>query len=347
MDTHPSRKLSVIVVGAGHLGRIHAKLLATRTDCELIGVCDPIASSRSWVDENLGVPTYCDPREIPGQIHAMVVATPTIYHHEVGCWGLERGIHALIEKPIAVSVQQAKDLVKLAAEKNLRLQVGHVERFNPVWEALRTRLEPSSIRTIETRREGVYTGRSTDIGIVLDLMIHDLDLVLSVIDSPVTNIRATGRCVLGQHEDLAIADIEFQNGARAHLLASRISAQSARAMEIQADREWYELDFSANSLTATRAATAVEAGDFRADQLEPAERVKVKDELFTRWLDRSQISPPAANAIEAEHSDFFDSIRLGRQPRVSGTEALRVLEVACAITQQITNSQLRIHRRAA
>lgn len=347
MDVSPSDKLSLAVVGAGHLGRIHAKLLASRNDCRLVAVCDPIEQSRKWVEENLKVPAFHDPEQIPSRLDGIVIATPTVFHHQVGTWAIQQGIHTLIEKPIAASVQQAKELARLASQHDVRLQVGHVERFNPVWESLRARLEPSSVRYIEARREGVYTGRSTDIGIVLDLMIHDLDLILSVIDSPITSIRATGRCVLGQHEDLAIADLEFQNGARAHLRASRISSAAARVMEIQADREWYELDFSANTLTATRAATAVESGELQADELEPARRAQVKDELFTRWLDRTRISPPAANAIELEHNDFLDSIRRGRQPRVSGASAIRALEVACAITDQIANRQLKVYRRAA
>ena len=347
MDSGPTKKLAVALVGAGHLGRIHAKLLAARSDCHLVGVCDPVAASRTWVQENLGAAVYCDPQEITEPLDAIVIATPTVFHHEVGLWALSRGIHALIEKPIAGSLQQAKELASLAKSNDLRLQVGHVERFNPVWEELQRRLEPSSVRYIESRREGVYTGRSTDIGIVLDLMIHDLDLILSVIDSPVTNIRATGRCVLGRHEDLAIADLEFQNGASAHLRASRISSTAARVMEIQAQRQWYELDFSAGRLTVTQATAEVERGDLQADELEPSLRMKVKDELFTRWLTRNEVSPASANAIEAEHSDFFESIREGREPRVTGLGAIRALEVACAITSQITNSRLRILRPAA
>ena len=347
MEAFSSPKLAVAVIGAGHLGRIHAKLLAARTDCDLVGICDPVETSRNWVHENLGTPAFSDPTQITHRLDAVVVATPTIHHHSVGLWALDQGIHTLIEKPIAVTVREAKDLARVAAQQDVRLQVGHVERFNPVWECLQARLEPSSVQYIESRREGVYTGRSTDIGVVLDLMIHDLDLVLSVIDSPITNIRATGRRVLGEHEDLAIADLEFLNGSRAHLRASRISSAPARIMEIQAQQEWYELDFSANCLTATRAAAAVQNGDLHADSLDSAQRSKVKDEMFTRWLDRTQISPTMGNAIQAEHNDFFDSIRRGRQPKVSGTDAIRALEVACAIAQQITRSQFKLHRQAA
>lgn len=347
MDVSPAKNLSVAVIGAGHLGRIHAKLLAARSDCRLLGVVDPFEPSCQWIRDNLGVATFRDHHEIADPIDAIVVATPTLFHHQVGVWALERGIHTFIEKPIAASVQQAKELSRLASANQAVLQVGHVERFNPVWESLSGRLDPRSVQYIESRREGVYTGRSTDIGIVLDLMIHDLDLILSLVDSPVINIRSSGRCVLGQHEDLAIADLEFQNGARAHLRASRISSSTSRVMEIQAKRDWYELDFATNKLVATEARAEVESRELQADTLEPLQRAKVKDELFTHWLNRTEVSPPASNAIEAEHSDFLDSIRMGRQPRVTGEAAIRALEVACAITNQITNSSLRIARRAA
>jgi len=338
MDASPSKNLTVAVVGAGHLGRIHAKLLASRTDCKLLGVCDPVDASRQWVQENLGVPTFRDHLQIDEKIDAIVVATPTVYHHQVGVWALEKGIHTFIEKPIATSVQQAKELVRLAESRNAKLQVGHVERFNPVWEALQERIEPASVQYIESRREGVYTGRSTDIGIVLDLMIHDLDLILSLIDSPVSNIRASGRCVLGEHEDLAIADLEFQNGARAHLRASRISSATARVMEIQSKRQWYDLDFASNTLVCTRVHSEVENGQLRADALEATERAKVKDELFTRWLERTEITPSVGNAIQAEHSDFFESIRSGRVPRVTGSAAIRLRD------HQSNHKQLVAHR---
>lgn len=347
MDLFPSSTPRVAVIGAGHLGRIHAKLLAARSDCTLVGLCDPIATSRQWVEQNLNVPCFEDFLELEKQVDAIVIATPTQYHHQVGKWALERGVHTFIEKPIANRVDQARELYRCATKNQTVLQVGHVERFNPVWESLLARIQPATIHYIESRREGVYTGRSTDIGIVLDLMIHDLDLILSLIDSPVTNIRATGRRVLGQHEDLAIADVEFQNGARAHLRASRICAAAARTMEIQADSEWYDLDFANNSWTATRASAAVECGDLQADRLNPAERAKVKDELFGRWLDRMQINPQAGNAIESEHRDFFSAIRTGTQPRVNGLAAIKSLEVACEITDQIAQKSMQLLRRAA
>ena len=347
MNLHTSTKPKLAVIGAGHLGRIHAKLLAARSDCTLVGVCDPIASSREWVEQNLHVESFSDFSELVDQVDAIVLATPTEHHHRVGKWALEQGIHTLIEKPIANRVDQARELHRCATKNHAILQVGHVERFNPVWESLLVRIQPSSVHYIESRREGVYTGRSTDIGIVLDLMIHDLDLILSLIDSPIANIRASGRRVLGQHEDLAVADLEFQNGARAHLRASRISSAAARTMEIQADSEWYDLDFATNSWTATRASAAVECGDLQADRLNPSERAKVKDELFGRWLDRMEITPQAGNAIAAEHQDFLTAIRTGSQPRVNGLAAIKSLEVACEITDQIARRSLRVVRRAA
>ena len=336
MKLQGARNLRLAVIGTGHLGRIHAKLLAARKDCELVAACDPYQPSRDWVESNLNIPTFANHELLEGQVDAIVVATPTIQHAEVARWALSRGIATLIEKPIASTVAEAIELTQVAREKNTCLQVGHVERFNPVWESLCSRIDRTKIHYFESRREGVYTGRSTDIGIVLDLMIHDLDLVLSLMDCPIASIRATGRRVLGAHEDLAIADIEFQNGARAHLRASRISSSVARTMEIQTENEWFDIDFATGSLTAIKATPEVSTGNLQADRLGPEDRAKVKDELFTRWLDRMKITPESANAIAAEHSDFFHAILTGRQPRVPGTAGLAALQIATEITAQIS-----------
>jgi predicted dehydrogenase len=327
--------LRVGVIGGGHLGRIHAKLLSARSDVQCVAVCDPVEASRQWIESQLSLPTCPSYHELVGKIDAAVIATPTTLHHEHAQWCLEHGVHVLIEKPIAQSVEQADALQSLAQIRQCTLQVGHVERFNPVWTALNERMDRATVRHIESRREGVYTGRSTDIGIVLDLMIHDIDLILSLVPSPIQSIRATGRCVLGAHEDFAIADLVFRNGVTAHLRASRISSSAVRSMEVHCEEEWFVCDFSSNLLTSTCASDAVASGEILADRLPADERARVKDELFSRWLHQSEVRPAACNAIECEHSDFVEAIRMGREPRVSGRDGARALRVACTITEQI------------
>ncbi|MEI8212690.1 MAG: Gfo/Idh/MocA family oxidoreductase [Planctomycetota bacterium] len=338
----PEDRLKVAVLGGGHLGRIHAKLLAGRSDVEVIAVCDPYAPSREWVASNLHLATYETYEPLANQIDAAVIATPTTMHFEVAHWCLTQGIHCLIEKPIASTAVEAEELIRVARMRGCTLQVGHVERFNPVWRALCDQVDPQHIRHIASCREGVYTGRSTDIGIVLDLMIHDIDLILSLVDSPVRSIFATGRCVLGSHEDFAIADLVFRNGVTAHLRASRISPSPERSMEVHCDDDWYALDFSNQSIVTTRPSEAVANGELQADSMPIEQRMKVKDELFTRWLERVETRPASANAIELEHQDWIDSIRSGHEPRVSGIDAAKALQVACAITEQIAE-QMSLH----
>jgi len=323
------------VIGGGHLGRIHAKLLAAREDVEMVAVCDPFEASRREVEKSLSLPTLPSHESLEGQVDAAIIASPTTLHHALGRWCLERGIHVLIEKPIAGTVQESEDLIRIAERNERTLQVGHVERFNPVWEMAQDWISPNAIQHIEARREGPYSGRSTDIGIVLDLMIHDIDLVLSAVKSPLQSIRAMGRCVLGQHEDFAIADLVFRNGVTAHLRASRISPTPARTMEIHCHEEWVSLDFSNGTAAMTCPCDDVASGQLRADELPFEERLRVKDELFSRWLQHVETKPPSGNAIVREHDDFLDAIRRQRSPRVSGTDGGMALQVACEITYQI------------
>lgn len=332
---HP--KLRTAVIGGGHLGRIHAKLLAARHDVELVAVCDPSPDARYEVESKLALPTRADYESLRNQVDAVVIASPTLLHHSIGRWCLENGIHTLIEKPIASTVREADDLIACAERNNCRLQVGHIERFNPAWRCVRESLANRTIEHIDARREGVYTGRSTDIGIVLDLMIHDIDLVLSLVPHPIDSIRAYGRSVLGQHEDFAIADLVFHNGTTAHFRASRISPTPTRSMEIHGSDAWFDIDFSTSKCTITRPTESVASRDLQADTLPPAERMKVKDELFTRWLEKSELTPQAANAMADEQSDFLDSILSHRMPIVSGRDGARALKVACEIADQIAS----------
>lgn len=334
-----SDKLRMAVIGGGHLGRIHARLLATRQDVDLVAVCDPSPEARDEVQSKLGLPTCENHESLVQRLDAVVIATPTILHHRIGRWALENGMHALIEKPIACSVREADDLIVCAERHARRLQIGHIERFNPIWACAREMIATDSVQHIDARREGVYTGRSTDIGIVLDLMIHDIDLILSLVGEPVVSIQAWGRCVLGEHEDFAIADLLFRNGATAHLRASRISSSAVRSMEIHGTTTWLSIDFANSKCVQTQASPEVVSGKLQADSLPVSERLKVKDELFTRWLKQMEVSPSPANAMADEQTDFIQSIRDRRSPLVSGRDGARALRVACEIANQISQAQ--------
>lgn len=323
------------IIGGGHLGRIHAKLAKANPHCDLVAVSDPFAPSREIIDSQLGVPTCADYRDLRGSIDGAIIATPTFLHHETGSWCLNHGIHTLIEKPIASSLKEAAELVLLAQRNQRTLQVGHVERFNPAWQHVVSQLDLDTVRYLEAAREGTYTGRSTDIGIVMDLMIHDLDLVLQTVQSPVAHVHAYGWSVLGKHEDFAVAGVHFKNGMVGHFRASRISPIAKRTMQIHTDTNVLDVDFATGTVTKTEPVEDVLSGARQADALPAEERSKVKDSLFTNWLNCQETKVEPKNAIESEQNEFFNAI-LNEQPvSVPGEHGYQVLELAERILDQI------------
>ena len=335
LNLSDARKPRIAVIGAGHLGRIHAKLIAANTSCELAAVADPSSESRQYLETQLHAPTLADFRELDGAIDGAIIAAPTFLHHKIGTWCLSHGIHVLVEKPIASTLEEAKELVHLAKANNRTLQVGHVERFNPAWHFASMQLSKNTIRYVEAAREGTYTGRSTDIGIVMDLMIHDIDLILSAVKSPVDLVSAYGWSVLGDNEDFATACLRFRNGTIANLRASRISPVPKRTMQVYADDGLTEIDFASNTVSQTSALDDVANGARQADQLPADQRAKVKDSLFVDWLRKVEHKTAPANAIELEQKEFVHAIQSGIAVTVTGEQGYQALEVAARILEQI------------
>lgn len=331
----PTSKPRIGVIGAGHLGRIHAKLLAANPSCDFLGVADPSPEARSLVASQLNANAIADYREWQGAIDGVVVAAPTFLHHPIGVWCLSHGIHVLMEKPIASSLAQSNQLVQLANSNKCTLQVGHVERFNPAWQLACSQIDPQCVRYIDAAREGVYTGRSTDIGIVLDLMIHDIDLILSLVNSPVDSVAAFGWSVLGENEDFATASLKFRSGTVANLRASRISPIQKRSMQVYVDDGLVEIDFATNAVSTTTAVDDVADRTRQADQLAPDLRAKVKDTLFVDWLQKVECKAVPVNAIEQEQNEFISAIRSGTAVTVTGQHGHAALEVASRILDQI------------
>ncbi len=323
------------VIGGGHLGRIHAKLLAASPECHLVGVVEPSPNAAEVVQNSLGLPVIEDYRSLLGKVDGVVIATPTFTHHEIGCWCLRNQIDVLMEKPIASTCEQAAELVGLARTHKRVLQVGHVERFNPAWREVVRNLDRNGIRYIEGTREGTYTGRSTDIGIVMDLMIHDIDLILSLVGSPLENIHAFGWSVLGEHEDFAVAHLRFRNGTIAQLKASRVSEKPTRGMNIFSDDGNTQIDFASGKLTTIEPQPEVACRDRQADTLPAEERFKVKDTLFEEWLCKTEHTPASTNAIVDEHREFIGGILGSGKITVSGQAGADALLVAHQIVQSI------------
>ena len=299
-------RIRAAVVGVGHLGRFHAEKLARSEAVRLVGVVDPVEARRLHVAAECQTQPFPDHRSLAGQIDAAVIAAPTRLHHPIALELLERGIHLLVEKPLAATAAEADDLVKAARRRKLVLRVGHVERFNPALETLRADL--ADPKYIEALRAGPFSFRSTDIGVVLDLMIHDLDLVLSLVHSRVRKIDALGLSVLGGHEDVANARLEFDSGCVAVLSASRVSCQAVRRMHVWTLRAFAAVDFAARSSTLVRPDSTLLDRRFDLDCFAP-EDAKQKERLLEALLPREERHSEPVDALLLELNDFLDSVR--------------------------------------
>ena len=328
-------RLKLAVVGAGHLGRIHARLLAEMSDVELVGVADPIAAARENVAADHGAVPFADHRELIGRVEAAVIATPTRLHHAVALDFLRAGTPLLVEKPLAATVAEAHELVETARHHGAILQVGHIERFNPAFIAAAARVvRPQYIDAV---RASGFTGRSTDIGVVHDLMIHDVDLVLSLMDAPLVRVEAVGLAILGQNEDVAQARLEFADGCVANLSASRASSSAAptRRMHLWSAQGFAAIDFGDRTVSVVTPSEAVRDGQFDYESLSPEEKSGFQDRLFTEILRVEPLEIESRNALADELRDYVDAVRNSTRPRVTGREGRDALAVAEAIVESI------------
>lgn len=335
-------KLRMAVIGAGYLGSIHAQLALSHSDVELVAVVDPDASARKRVAD-WGIRTVDHTDELVGQIDAAIVACPTREHFQVARRLLTDDVHLFVEKPFTTTVQEADELIQLAEQRHLVVQVGHVERFNPALKAAAPYL--TDITYVEAVRTSGYACRSTDIGVVLDLMIHDLDIVMHLVDRPLQELHATGTVVVGPHEDTAEARLVFSDGVVATLKASRVSRENCRSMRVVTRTGVVELDFAARRCwwqtpCNERLAT------FHPERLTAEERESVRRRFFEEYLPRVELPVTESNALYEEQREFIDSVLTGRSPAVSAIAARDVLAVAESIRNQIARFTQQMRLRA-
>ena len=319
-------QLRLGVIGAGYLGRIHVRLANQLGGVRFMGVADPDPAARRRAAEEFGVATFADHRELAQQSDAVIVAAPTPLHTSIGLDLIGRGIHVLMEKPLASSAAQAAQLVRAATAKGVVLQVGHVERFNPALAAALPHVDQP--KYIEAARHTPYTFRSTDVGVVLDLMIHDLDIILSLVGSTPASVDAFGFSVLSRHEDVAQARVVFDNGCVANVSASRISYAASRKMQVWTPNSFCCIDFAHRGSTVVRPSAEVAEGRFEEQALTAERKEHLKEHLFEELLVREEIAGEERNAIADEQQDFVDSIEQHRAPQVTGDDGLRRLELA-------------------
>jgi predicted dehydrogenase len=261
------------------------------------------------------------------RVDAVSVVTPTIFHHQVAAEFLRHSIPVLVEKPVCRTVAEANDLIELADRAGVPFQVGHIERFNPAFEDLARR--PIVPKFVEAERHGPYTGRSVDIGAVLDLMIHDLDLLLALIGGPVRNVSAVGAAVFGGHEDMVNARLEFENGCVAHVTASRISPRPKRRLRVWAPEGYAGIDFVSRKLTLVQPGEEVRRHGIRVDKMDAGTKARLKDEVFSRYLQVLHLDEDRkGDQLTAELRHFVDCVKTGRRPRVSGEDGRDALELA-------------------
>ncbi|WP_043107048.1 Gfo/Idh/MocA family protein [endosymbiont of unidentified scaly snail isolate Monju] len=309
-------KLAVGVVGVGYLGRFHALIHARHPEAELVGVVDTDAQTARKVAEEAGCAVFEDVGALLEQVEAVSIVVPTTAHLEVARPFLQAGRHVLLEKPIASTVEEGGEIVRLAREAGVVLQIGHLERFNAGVMALAERIE--SPRFIEAHRMSPFVARATDVDVISDLMIHDIDIVLSLIDSEIANISAAGAAVLTDHLDIANARLEFANGAVANVIASRVSRERMRRIRVFEHHRYQSLDFIEQALDIAY-----------PQQKDGAEWPEIVTE-------RVAIEP--VKPLDAEIDAFVRCIRDGEPPLVGGEVGLRALEAALQVKEKIEAS---------
>ncbi len=302
------------VIGVGYLGRFHAQKYAQLPDAQLVAVVDANADAARRVGAELDVEACTDALQVLDRVDAVSIAVPTPLHFEIGRAALERGVHVLMEKPIATTVAEARALVDLARDRNCVLQVGHLERFNPAVVAAANRL--NTPRFVESHRLAPFKQRGTDVSVVLDLMIHDIDLIQELVRQPIESIDAVGATVFSGETDIVNARIRFRGGCVANTTASRISLKQERKIRIFQDDAYLSIDMQQKVLTVIRKKDAA--------PVESPAQVSIEEESFDQ-----------GDALLAEIEAFLRAIREGTEPLVTGEDGLRALETAMHITRLV------------
>ena len=331
------KRLRVGVIGVGYLGQHHARILAATPSVELVAVADSDQARASEIALKCGTVAVRDYRQLLDSVDAVTVAVPTVMHREVAGAFLARGIATMVEKPMAGTLSEAEQLVAIARSSGAVLQVGHIERFNPALNALNQL--PIRPKYITSERLSTYTFRSTDIGVVLDLMIHDLDLLLSLISAPVRSVSAVGLSLFGDHEDVANARIEFEDGSVANVTASRASYTAVRKMRIWGAEGYASLDFATKQATLIRPSEQLRRGRIDLEGVDLSQPAAIKDHLFGKILRTDHVQCESPEPLALELQEFVTAARGEVRPRVGGEEALRAIRLADQILRSLETHQ--------
>ena len=308
------KKLRAAVIGVGYLGNFHVQKYLALAEVELVAVVETNAARRSEIAQKYNIAAYADYREITDLVDLVSIVVPPDRHFEVAHEFLQAGVHVLVEKPVTETVAQAQTLITLAAQKKRLFQVGHLERFNPAVIALRERV--SNPRSIDAQRFAPYKARGTEVDVVLDLMIHDIDIVLNLVDSELINITSSGDSVVTGDIDIAHARLEFSDGCIAQLAASRVSQDQVRAMTIRQPNSYISVDYMNHVLLVGEIDEQGHADEHKEISFE------------THQLSGNDV-------LMAEIRSFVEAVQHGSRPEVTGEDGKRALEVAVEISRRI------------
>ena len=325
---HSIEPIRIGVIGVGNMGQHHTRVLSLLKDVELVGVSDINVERGIDTASKYRVRFFEDYRDLLKHVDAVCVAVPTRLHHSVGMTCLQASVHVLIEKPIAASIAEAESLVNAAAESHCILQVGHIERFNPAFQELSKVLKTEEILALEAHRMSPYSDRANDVSVVLDLMIHDIDLMLEIAGSPVNKLTASGsRAANSGYLDYVTATLGFANGIVATLTASKVTHRKIRRISAHCKSSLTEANFLNNEILIHRQTTA----NYRTDY----GQVLYRQDGLIEKVYTSNIEP-----LHAELEHFVNCVRGGNQPSVGGEQALKALRLASLIEQMALDGQV-------
>ena len=325
--------LNVGIIGIGHLGSLHAKMYTQISSANLVGIYDVDSQRAEKLAAEFRVKAFPTLDDLLSQVEAVSIATVTQSHYDVAMQVIKRGVHLLIEKPITVTIEQAKALTERAETKELKLQVGHIERFNPAILAL----EPYNITPlfIESHRLAQFNPRGSDVAVVLDLMIHDIDLILSLVKSKVVRIDANGIAVISDTPDIANARLQFENGCVANVTASRISQNKMRKMRLFQRDAYISIDFAQGLAEVFRLV------DEQTPNVKSTMMLgKIDQGQHKRIIVYEQPEVQEVNALKYELERFVESVQKNLEPPVTGRDGLHALEVAQEILQKIESQKI-------
>ena len=328
------KMLNIGIIGTGHLGKIHSKLMKEVTRANLVGVYDLNFDIAKKVAEELELKAFENMEQFLDEVDAVSIVATTSAHHNLIKKAFEKNVHVFVEKPITTTIEQAEEVVKISKDKNLKLQVGHIERFNSALLSLeKYNLDP---KFIQTDRLAQFNPRGTDVAVVLDLMIHDIDIILSLIKSKVKEVRASGVAVVSDNIDIANARIEFENGAIANVTASRISQKKMRKMRMFQKDSYISVDFNSGVSEVFR---LISPTDLSMEHFLSFGEIGVGENKKSVIYEQPEIKE--VNALKHELQLFVNAVLDDKQPVVSGEDGLRALKIAEIILKKIEESKLK------